>query len=100
LLKLKDNWDSYGGQKISEDAVEWAIAHVVPHLDLVSIPEVIPTSRGGFQFEWHLFGVDAVIEVLPYPISVRTYFSDNTAVGRARIAVAVGNIHDLYEEDA
>lgn len=54
LADLRDNWDSYGGHPITEEAL-W-VARVLA---------VVPKSDGGIQVEWHAYGWDVEIEVLP-----------------------------------
>ena len=51
LRDLPLNWDSYGSPKIGEGA-----------LKVLQGLQVVPTSPGGIQVEWHCNGYDLEIE--------------------------------------
>ena len=59
LLSLPKNWDSYGAQPITRDAVDRVVA-VLDSLASSSTPtpSVGPTPEGGVQIEWHERGID------------------------------------------
>lgn len=69
FASLEANWDSYGAEQIDPGVIDHAkrlirsIALLVP--DHTPAPSVVPTSRGGVQFEWHIGGVDVEIEIHP-----------------------------------
>jgi hypothetical protein len=64
LQKLNRGWDSYDAPPISLDAMEFAsivLYNIMqPHTPL---PQVVPTSVGGVQLEWHERGIDLEIHV-------------------------------------
>jgi hypothetical protein len=65
LPVLAPNWDSYGAQPIDREIVLAAmhlLAHTMP--DNAPSPSVVPTSRGGVAFEWHMRGIDLEVEVV------------------------------------
>lgn len=65
LLCLGPDWDTNGASPIDPKCVEAAFELAFDALrDDTPVPSVVPTSRGGLQFEWHLGGVDLEIEFL------------------------------------
>lgn len=66
LVNLEPGWDSYGARRVSTsmalDALE--LLHQLVGLGLPA-PQVVPTSRGGVQFEWDAAGVELEIELQP-----------------------------------
>ena len=72
LLTLPENWDSYGAASISFVNVEYAfrlLAFIMG--DDTPPPDVVPTSEGSIQVEWHEAEMDLEIEVLlPYRVHV------------------------------
>lgn len=76
LARLQDGWDGYGASAIDHDTLIFAV-DVLGQFLRPSLPEpqIVPTSQGGLQFEWHINGVDLEIEVRE-PFSVGLYFED------------------------
>jgi hypothetical protein len=78
LLTLPPNWDSYGARPIQPAivtvAAEWLGESMLPDTPR---PAVLPTVRGGVQFEWHLRGMDLEIE-LASPNHVVLAYEDAT----------------------
>jgi len=72
LLALPQNWDSYGARPVDRQYVEFALEKLLPAImeDGTFFPEVVPTKRGGIQFEWHMCGIDLEVEILS-PENVR-----------------------------
>lgn len=64
LLHLPLGWDSYGASVLSPVAVEAAFRFLGRFMaDDLPTPELIPTSLGGVNVEWHLSeGCDIEIE--------------------------------------
>jgi hypothetical protein len=63
---LEDNWDSYGGKRVSLSSVIHGLELVLGLLANNSMaPIVFATSNGGIQFEWHTNEVNLEIEVTP-----------------------------------
>jgi len=66
LLDLKADWNSYGALPIQPEAVR----HAMELLCLVMrpdapAPQVVPTSCGGVQLEWHTGGFDIEVSIRP-----------------------------------
>ena len=63
---LEPNWDSYGAAEIAWSALTFARTWLDAfRTDGVAAPSVIPTNRGGLQFEWHHNGWDVECEIGP-----------------------------------
>lgn len=64
LTALGANWDSYGAVPIDRKNVIRALELLgdVMHFDTLP-PQVVPTSGGGIQLEWHVNGVNLEIEI-------------------------------------
>jgi hypothetical protein len=65
LLTLPRDWDSYGGRAV-DPACAWAAWQLLLLLmrEDSPVPNLVPTSRGGVQIEWHAKGIDLEIEVV------------------------------------
>jgi hypothetical protein len=64
LGDLEANWDSFGGRPIDPHCAMAAIRLILSFLGPeIPPPAVIPTNRGGIQFEWHCRGVDFEIAI-------------------------------------
>lgn len=63
VLDLKPNWDSYGSLPIDPAYIDAAIRLLWTTMPSEMIePQVIPTSNGRVQLEWHENGIDLEIE--------------------------------------
>ena len=72
LMKLSDNWDSYGAKKVDPDTAYYAV-QILQQIARPDVPgpSIVPTVRGFLQFEWHINGVDLEFEVIsPTEINV------------------------------
>jgi hypothetical protein len=66
LLHLKPNWNSYGGKPIQKKAMAAALAFLERMMQAPTPrPQMVPTSQGGVQLEWHERGIDIEIEFYP-----------------------------------
>ncbi|MGH7974771.1 MAG: hypothetical protein ACREBR_04550 [bacterium] len=66
LSQLKENWDSYGGKPISDLAIAQAELFLQTfEVIQANRPQIVPTSIGGLQLEWHQGGFDLEVEILP-----------------------------------
>jgi hypothetical protein len=76
ILALPQNWDSYGAPQLTFQAFYAALntldALMTPRR---LIPDIVPTSRGGVQIEWHDKGIDLEVEIEPEG-SVIAYLED------------------------
>lgn len=66
IMRLSENWDSYGAQVVTVDSILSAIQLLVAVMKQgTPMPYILPTPTGGVQLEWHQFGIDLEVEVLP-----------------------------------
>ena len=66
LASLPAGWDSYGAPPIDPGCVIKAVHVLMEAMEPdTPAPSVVPTSRGGVQFEWHIGGIDFEIEIEP-----------------------------------
>lgn len=64
LMALPANWDTYGSRVIDPRSVYHALTLLTQIMGASTpAPQVVPTSRGNIQFEWHRRGIDLQIEV-------------------------------------
>ena len=65
LLDLPFGWDTYQGEPIGQENVESGFQALISIIDVgTPRPHVVPTVRGGVQFEWHTPAADLEFEVL------------------------------------
>jgi hypothetical protein len=66
LSRLDENWDTYGGSPLSDEAIYTALAIIARLLRDESVPPaIVPTSEGGVQLEWQRAGDELEIRVAP-----------------------------------
>ncbi|WP_316216590.1 hypothetical protein [Bradyrhizobium sp. SZCCHNR3003] len=77
--KLPEDWDSYGSQPSGWDAGLFALSLLNDFMrPRTPIPQVVPSSAGGIQLEWHQKGVDLELHITgPYQCEV--WFKDHRA---------------------
>ncbi len=65
FLELKENWDSYGANIISEEAVYGVKFFVESFLfhPLIPLPDIFPVPNGNIQLEWSIYDLDIEIEI-------------------------------------
>lgn len=64
LLKLKENWDSYGAKRILPETIAATLQLLFAIMDDKSpSASIVPTPKGNVQIEWHRSGIDLEIEV-------------------------------------
>src|SRR5260370_40530609 len=65
FVDLPENWNSYGARRIQPELAEAAI-HLLSKIVQPETPkpEVVPTTAGGVQIEWHVRGIDLEIQIL------------------------------------
>jgi hypothetical protein len=64
FLDLEPNWDSFGAVPPRWEAVEAAYELLMLISDPTTpTPQVVPTTTGGVQLEWHQSGIDLEVEV-------------------------------------
>jgi hypothetical protein len=73
LLNLQANWDGEGAPSISFDCAMGAFSFLFStSMHETPAPQLVPTSAGGIQVEWHLDGTD--FEIRFDPREPVTYF--------------------------
>lgn len=78
FLLLKPGWDSYGAAPVSFSTVYEALQLIVRFQAFgVPAPEIVPTSRGGVQFEWEVGGTELEIEVRPDGCMLAVFEDEN-----------------------
>ena len=60
LLRLPDDWDGYGSAPISQTTADAALRL---RACVAVEPQMVPTSGGGIQLEWHNRGFDVELEL-------------------------------------
>lgn len=66
LMGLRPNWDSYGSRPIEPNSVNYALEFLRTSMPQEGkAPQIVPTSKGGLQLEWHANGIDLEVEVDP-----------------------------------
>lgn len=76
LLKLPENWDSYGAHPIKLEAAVAAFELIALLMeDQTPMPSIIPTPKGNIQLEWHTRGIDLEIEVVSSTL-LHVYYED------------------------
>ena len=77
LAVLQEGWDSYSAPRIEPSLIEAGarlLAWTMP--DNAPPPSVVPTSRGGVAFEWHMRDIDLEVEIVT-PARSHVYFMDH-----------------------
>lgn len=78
LLGLPANWDNYGALQIDPTLLIEGLKILLRTLpDDSPVPAVVPTTRGGVQFEWHCGGVDLEVDVVSQG-TIAVSFDDGT----------------------
>ncbi len=66
LMRLPDNWDSYGSPRIKQVAVQGAVEVLIAaDGEDPPPPRIVPISGGGLQIEWGAGVRELEIEMLP-----------------------------------
>lgn len=83
FLDLQPNWASYGARTPRREAIEAAYELLMVLSEPATpAPQVVPTSRGGVQLEWHCSGIDLEVEVSsPFRFGV---LYENSRTGEVR----------------
>ena len=83
LLSLRENWDSYGGRKTSDELIVQALDVLTHIMELNSpVPSVVPLGDGGLQLEWHRKQQD--LEIVFHLDAVPTFFYQNRRTQKER----------------
>ena len=97
LTELKQGWDSYGAPPIRWDAGLFAL--IILHNTMLPgtpLPQIVPTSVGGIQLEWHERGVDLELHVTG-PYECELWYEDHRAPGSEPLCAEVTNDFSLVQ---
>jgi hypothetical protein len=74
---MEQGWDGYSAPPISRDVSFFAL-EILNHVmrPRTPIPQVVPSSMGGIQLEWHQKGVDLEIHIIA-PYQCEVWFQDH-----------------------
>lgn len=65
LGDLPINWNTYGAQRVDPHIAAHAVNVLLATLTGGDpLPSVVPTSRGGLMFEWHIGEIDLEVDVI------------------------------------
>jgi hypothetical protein len=79
LLSLEANWDSYGALPVKRSAARRAFLFLVQAAEHDFIqPAIVPTNRGGLQFEWHFPDYDFEVRASPDGSAIE-FFEETSA---------------------
>jgi hypothetical protein len=87
LLRLKDNWDTYGGKRTNLDLIKQALYVLTQIMEKDSpAPSVVPLGDGGLQIEWHRKQQD--LEIVFQLDSAPTYYYEDRSSGKEKVGFA------------
>jgi hypothetical protein len=77
LAQLPAGWDSYGAPPIPRDASHFALEILQGIMrPRTPLPQVVPSSAGGIQLEWHEKGIDLELHITA-PYQCELWFQDH-----------------------
>jgi hypothetical protein len=77
FAKLQAGWDSYGAPPVNRDAGHFVLEILQGIMrPQTPIPQIIPSSVGGVQLEWHEKGIDLELHVTA-PYKFEFWFQDH-----------------------
>jgi len=104
LIKLKKDWDSYGGSAIDEDCIGRAIDILKELIDLrdrrnisLRVPFIAPLSSGGIQMEWEEGERYLELLLTPGSLDVGYFASDRTGVGELSLEGSMKSIRNIED---
>lgn len=81
LLPMPEGWDGYGAPAIKRDAGMFALEVLNSVMrPRTPLPQVVPTSVGGIQVEWHEKNIDLELHFTA-PYECEMWFRDRLAKG-------------------
>jgi hypothetical protein len=70
LLELPSGWNSYHARPVALSSAQSAIELLKRVMsDMTPAPDIVPTSLGGVQLEWHTMEIDIEITVPPIGVA-------------------------------
>lgn len=101
IQSLHDNWDSYGGKKMSHDLIRLSLSILGQIMASSSpAPSVVPLGSGGIQLEWHRKQQDLEITFPADDIPQFFYRNRATGVEKEGFASDVANLTELMSNIA
>ncbi len=100
ILALPEGWNSYGAKPVNLYAAVDAIGVLSTIMPLDGpLPQVVPTSPGGVQLEWHKGGVDLEIVIKPSnPIHVSFEDQRNKASWEGDLGADRSQLKNILQE--
>ena len=90
LCSLEADWDSHGAPPISMSAGMFGLTVLQQvMLPRTPIPEIVPSSSGGVQFEWHEGDIDLELHISA-PYECELWFDDHRSGSKA-ISIELSN---------
>ena len=86
FLYLEPGWDSYGALTIEKSTIMRAVRVLsILMKDNTPIPQIVPTSKGGVNFEWESENISLEVEIIPdnsisYYLCKKDEESENTII--------------------
>jgi hypothetical protein len=85
--KLGQGWDTYNAPPIGWDAGLFALSILNDFMrPRTPVPQVVPSTAGGVQLEWHQKGVDLEIHITA-PYHCELWFKDHTSPNDPPVAL-------------
>jgi hypothetical protein len=85
--KMGEGWDSYGAPSVGWDTGMFALSVLNDVMRTrTPIPQVVPSSVGGVQLEWHEKGVDLELHIVA-PYQCELWFQDHRHPNDAPISL-------------
>lgn len=77
ILHMPPNWDGYGAPAVSREAAMFALEVLQRTMQPgTPAPQVVPSSVGGVQLEWHEKDIDLELHI-PAPFDCELWFEDH-----------------------
>jgi len=90
LYSLESGWDGNGAPAISMSAGMFGLTVLQQvMLPRTPIPEIVPSSSGGVQFEWHEGGIDLELHISA-PYECELWFDDHRS-GLEPVSIELSN---------
>jgi hypothetical protein len=79
FTRLKPGWDGYSAPPMKWDTGMFALQVLESIMrPRTPLPQIVPSSTGGVQFEWHMRGVDIELHIAG-PFECELWFEDHNS---------------------
>ncbi len=96
LLQLPQNWDGYGTPSLRRDACMFALEILERVMQpRTPLPQVVPSSVGGIQLEWHERDVDLELHIAT-PYRCELWFEDHRT-GQEPVSLELTNDFSAFQ---